>query len=173
MDRRGLARRRDGKHRSSVASVESAHSRLGVSEPRQHPSLREAAYQIQISNRKLPLLEYGPSHRKQTTGARSNRQFLRLAAILFPRHAVLCFLCALCASAVSGFATKISVKTRDITRHTMPSNLVRNSMKTNNRCSNYSTHFCRVAVAPYFRPSETNRPRVSRPSRRSCALRRA
>ena len=46
---------------------------------------------------------------------------------------------------------KISSGTRHATRHTMPIEIASNSLKTNNRCHAYSTHFFRpknARIAP-------------------------
>jgi hypothetical protein len=186
MDKRAVVRWQEVESSSAAASVAPTRPRPGVSEPRErllalrsprrpNVPLRNSACRMQISNRKIPLLESSVSHCKQTTASRSNRQFLRpdiqgsqcrppfvladepgrSSAILFPRRSAWSFLCV---SAVSDFAAKIAAKPRDITRHTMPSNFVRNSMKTKNRCTNYSTHFSRVSVAPYFLQSAAIRP---------------
>lgn len=126
---------REAESSSLIARAAPTHPRPGVSEHRvrllaprspRRPDVpfRNSARRIQISNRKLQLLEYGPSHRKQTIASGSNCKLLRVAAILLPWRSARTLLCVLGVSAVSDFATKIGVVSRQITRHIMPSNFV-------------------------------------------------
>ncbi len=147
---------------------------------------RKSTVQLPQPNRQpLPLFEYGPTNRKQTAATDSNRQLCDPTRITIPSdspqrgaegsHGLRADdpFRSLRVSVVSGFAMKIGVKPRDITRHRVSSKFTRNSLKINNWCTNYSTHFCEVPAAQFLHQSATVQPRFSRRFRISQSRRQA
>jgi len=160
MDKQSVVRRREVNEAASCAGPSLSLLAALRSLRRPNVPLRNPAYRIQISNRKPPLLRSSLNHWEQTIAPRSNREFLRVAAILFPRRSALFLLCAslsrqiFARDAVSGFATKIRVKPRDIARHTLPSKFHRNLLTTKNRDHRKVSHFSQVRAPSVVRQDE-------------------